>query len=284
MPRWLTRLVRRKKLRDIVVSLATSATRGVLTDEDKFLFDLRGFLVVKNVLSAVECEELIRLADVAWPRTAQDGPLRQSYDMSKWGQAFVDLMDHDTVLPYLVELVGSRLRIDHDYCIFMRQEAPGHRLHGGPWRIESDHWYRYHDGVMRNGLTVAVWNLTDAGSGAGGFVCVPGSHKTNFLPLMPRDVASLERDADWVVQPPLAAGDVLIFTEALIHGTAPWTADHERRTLFYKYSPPHSTWAKRLYDPANYAQATPRQLRLMAPPSVEAHPRVIEPDPSADGT
>ena len=58
--------------------------------------------------------------------------------------------------------------------------------------------------------------------GAGGFVCVPGSHKSNFLQHMPRDVARFERDVDWVVQPSMAAGDVLIFTEALIHGTATW--------------------------------------------------------------
>ena len=112
-------------------------------------------------------------------------------------------------------------------------------------------------------------------------MCVPGSHKSNFLQHMPRDVARFERDADWVVQPAMAAGDVLIFTEALIHGTAEWTADHERRTLLYKYSPPHSTWAKAPYDRADYPDATERQLRLMAPPSVEAHPKVLEDDASA---
>ena len=154
-------------------------------------------------------------------------------------------MDDDRLLPYLVELVGSRLRIDHDYCIFMRRGAGSNNLHGGPWRYESDHWYRYHDGEMRNGLTVATWNLTDVGPGDGGFACVPGSHKSNFLQHMPRDVARFERREDWVVQPTMAAGDVLIFTEALIHGTTAWTADHERRTLLYKYSPPHSTWTKR---------------------------------------
>ena len=257
--------------------MARSTTDGVLTDEDKFLFDLRGFLVVKNVLSAKQCKEFIRLADAAWPRAAKDGPYRRFDGISSWGQPFVDLMDHDTLLPYLVELVGSRLRIDHDYCIFMRKHAPAHTLHGGPWRFEGDHWYRYHDGEMRNGLTVATWNLTDAGAGAGGFACVPGSHKTNFLPNMPRDVARFERETDWVVQPPLAAGDVLLFTEALIHGTAAWTADHERRTLLYKYSPPHSSWAKETYDAADFPHATPRQQRLMAPPSVEGHQRVIDP-------
>ena len=252
------------------------ATASVLTDEDKFLFDLRGYLVVKNVLDGDECEALIALADECWPRQPEDGPLRRFNGISRWHQTFVDLMDDRRLLPYLVELVGSRLRIDHDYCLFMRKRASRNVLHGGPWRFESDHWYRYHDGVMRNGLTVATWNLTDAGPGDGGFTCVPGSHKSNFLQHMPRDVARFERDADWVVQPSLAAGDVLIFTEALIHGTAQWTADHERRTLLYKYSPPHSSWAKTPYDLSAYPDATARQRRLMAPPSVEAHPRVMD--------
>ena len=254
----------------------TAKRPSALTDEDRFLFDLRGFLVVKNVLSEDECEELIALADRIWPRQPEDGPFRRHNGISLWHQAFVDLMDHERVLPYLVELVGSRLRVDHDYCIFMRKNANRNALHGGPWRYETDHWYRYHDGQMRNGLTVATWNLSDAGPDAGGFVCVPGSHKSNFLQHMPRDVARFERDVDWVVQPPMAAGDVLIFTEALIHGTAEWRADHERRTLLYKYSPPHSSWAKDGYDPARFPTASPRQLRLMAPPSVEAHARVFD--------
>ena len=29
----------------------------------------------------------------------------------------------------------------------------------------------------------------------------------------------------------------MIFTETLTHGTLPWTANHERRALLYKFSP-----------------------------------------------
>ena len=35
----------------------------------------------------------------------------------------------------------------------------------------------------------------------------------------------------------MKAGDAVIFTEALTHGTLPWTAAHERRLLRYLYSP-----------------------------------------------
>ncbi len=107
---------------------------SALTDEDKFLFDLRGFLVVKNVLDRDECERLIRLADAVWPRQPDDGPMRRFNGILSWGQPFIDLMDHDRLLPYLIELLGSRLRIDHDYCIFMRKDATRNALHGGPWR------------------------------------------------------------------------------------------------------------------------------------------------------
>ena len=74
----------------------------------------------------------------------------------------------------------------------------------------------------------------------------------------------------------MEAGDVLIFTEALIHGTMPWDADHERRTMLFKYSPPHSTWAKTPYNLDDYPNATEQQKRLLAPPSVEAHAPVIQ--------
>lgn len=250
-----------------------------MTEEEKFRFDLQGYLVIKNVLTESECRELSDLADEAWPRQDEDGPFRRTGYVSQWHQRFLDLADHPNLLPYLIELVGSRLRLDHDYCIFMQKDDTRNRLHGGPRLFESDHWYHYADGVMRNGLTVATYALTDAGLGDGGFACIPGSHKSNFLRYMPKDVALFERDADYVHQPELLTGDVLVFTEALIHGTAAWTADHERRTLLYKYSPPHSRWTVRDYDLANYPDATEQQHRLLAPPSVEAHKPVVGKQP-----
>ena len=246
-----------------------------MSDEEKFLFDLQGFIVIPGVLSRDECAHYINLADAAWPRQENDGPFRRFGGVSQWGQPFVDLFDHPVVLEYLVELIGRRLRIDHDYCIFMREGGLKNPLHGGAGR-ESDHWYDYRDGVMRNGLTVATYNLSDAPAGAGGFACVPGSHKTNFLRNLPPDVRDFSRPVPYVIQPPMQAGDVLIFTEALIHGTQSWTADHERRTLLYKYSPPHSSWRIENYNVDDFPAATERQKKLMAPPSVQAHPVVVE--------
>ena len=249
----------------------------MLTEEEKFRFDLQGFIVLTGVLTRAECTLLSKLSDTAWPRQPGDGAFRRTEAISRWGGAFLNLIDHPCVLPYLVELIGPRLRADHDYCIFMRSGADGQNIHGGPMRYESDHWYHYHDGVMRNGLMVATWVLNDAEPGDGGFVCIPGSHKTNFIDAVPKDVLTQEYRPDYVIQPELRAGDVLLFTEALIHGTATWRGSQERRALLYKYSPPHSSWAKVPYNLQHYPNASPQQQRLMAPASVEDHAKVLNP-------
>ena len=72
---------------------------------------------------------------------------------------------------------------------------------------------------------------------------VPGSHKSNFA--CPSSLASLEKPGAWLRNVPQKAGSVVIFTEALTHGTLPWTADHERRALFYRYTPGYMAFVGR---------------------------------------
>ena len=248
-----------------------------MTPEEKFTFDLEGYLVLKEVLTTAEIDEINALADSVWPGEYDETDLRRVSKASQWGQATQALIDHPGILPYLVELLGPKVRIDHDYSMFMRKGGRSGGLHGGhtPQIAAADHWYQYHDGIMRNGLTVFTYLLTDAGPEDGGFSCIPGSHKSNFTNSLPDDVRQYERIPHYVHQPPAKAGDVIIFTEALMHGTMPWTADHERRALLYKYSPGHSAWSKSYYDPADYPTATEQQQRLMAPPSVGQRDDVV---------
>ncbi len=246
-----------------------------MTDEEKFSFDLEGYLIVRNVLTAGDVHRLNAVADrIASERV--DSGTSTIGRVSQWGPEFQALMDHEKIVPYLVELLGPKFRIDHDYCIFMKKGAARGGLHGGETDTEADHWYKYRDGVMRNGLTVVTYFLSPAGHGDGGFTCIPGSHKSKFVDRLPRDVRRFERDAHYVIQPEADAGDALIFTEALIHGTKPWTADCDRRALLYKYSPGHSAWSQGYYDPEEYAHLTDQQRRLMAPPSVGRRPDTVD--------
>ena len=242
-----------------------------MTDEEKFTVDLQGYLVIKDVLTDDEVDEMNAIID----KGNLDGP------PSLWGAPFKRLIDHPKIFPYLIELLGPYVRLDHDYALFMNEGDRRGGLHGGedggrPGGPEADHWYKYRDGVMRNGLCVMTYNLTDAPDGAGGFACIPGSHKSNFPTHVPQEVRRFERPAHYVVQPALDAGDVLFFTEAVIHGTMPWKAEHQRRSVLYKYSPGHSAWSESYYDIGKYGELTEQQKRMLLPPSIGKRPRIVD--------
>lgn len=244
-----------------------------MTPEEKFLFDLHGYLLIKNVLSPAEVTALNTLGDTMVPPVA--GEKDRRLRVSNWGPDTQALIDHPKILPYLLTLIDTKFRLDHDYCIFMEPGAPGGSLHGGEG-YEGDHWYKYRDGQMKNGLCVVTFFLTPAAEGEGGFACIPGTHKSNFIDSIPREVLRFERPAPYVIQPVVEAGDALIFTEALIHGTLPWKAAHQRRALLFKYSPGHSAWSQGYYSPGDYGDLTEQQRRILAPPSVGNRPDVVQ--------
>ena len=242
-----------------------------MTPEEKFLFDLNGYLVIKNVLSPAELTDLNKIAD---EKSAGKPGVRESR-VSKWGAPYQALIDHPKVLPYLVELIDASFRLDHDYCIFMPKGEASQNLHGGEGH-EGDHWYKYRDGRMLNGLCVLTYFLTPAAAGDGGFVCIPGTHKSHFVDAIPRDIMRQQREAPYVVQPEVEAGDALFFTEALVHGTRGWTASHQRRALLFKYSPGYSAWSDNYYRLDEFPTLTDQQKRILAPPSVGNRKEVVQ--------
>lgn len=253
-------------------SLTSAQDMPRMTAEEKFLFDLEGYLIVKQVLTAEEVATLSAIAYQKCPVPIDRPKWRRVFATSSWGPPYQALIDHPKIIPYLIELVGRKFRLDHDYCVFTTKGGRDQDLHGGATTNNPDHWYAYRDGVIRCGLTVITFFLTHANAGDGGFCCVPGSHKSNFITSLPQDVRNYQRMPHYVVQPPVEAGDAIIFAEALIHGTVPWTADHERLVLLYKYSPGHSAWMNNYCDLNKYTDLTEQQKRILAPPSVGARP------------
>ena len=267
-----------------------------MNEYEKFLFDLNGYLVVEDALTPEEvraCNEAIdRNPDrvqIRPPELSLSGgssALKGQHgrgDMGgmltwprPWSQPFRDLLAHPKIVPYLTELLRDGFRLDHVYGISMVAGAEGHTLHGGGTADDLTHFYQFHNGRMRCGLTVVSWMLADCNPGDGGFACIPGSHKSHYP--TPRDVARLEKDLGCVRQVTARAGSAVIFTEALAHGTLPWTAAHERRSILYKYSPGPLTYAK-TYLPAGVAEAlhefSPEQRAVLEPPYRPNRPKVV---------
>jgi hypothetical protein len=244
-----------------------------LKPEEMFVFDLQGYLLLKNVLTAAEVAELNAVADREFPCPPESRGERTAPSILQWGAPYVALLDHPKVLPYLRGILGARFRLDHDYGIFMRQGDSRGPLHGGEGKMD-DWWYACRDGAIRNGLSTLIYCLTPAQAGEGGFACIPGSHKSHFLSALPADVRDFRREAPYVVQPVVEAGDVVLFTEALIHGTMPWSGSAERRIALFKYGPGHCASSNKFYDLEAMPDLTERQRLLLSPPSLSNRPEV----------
>ena len=56
------------------------------------------------------------------------------------------------------------------------------------------------------------------------------------------------------------------FSEATTHGTLTWTAEHERRSLLYKYCASQLSWSRARVTPPDI-ELTERQKLLLAEPA-----------------
>jgi ectoine hydroxylase-related dioxygenase (phytanoyl-CoA dioxygenase family) len=240
-----------------------------MNDAEKYLFDLRGYLVVEGVLAPDEVAALnATLNEKLAESVAPDKTTHRFGGLLDWAPEFRALIAHPRIAPCLYTLVGEKCRLDHDYLDIIRSGLGpiGATLHGGGTPHDPSQSYRVIDGRMYNGLVVVVYALKDVNPGDGGFACVPGSHKANFR--LPAEWAPMDEHLAACVTPVLCrAGDAIIFTEAMTHGTLPWHGKDERRSIFYKYSPHFSSWSARRYDPAAYDDLTPEARRMLEGPN-----------------
>ena len=245
-------------------------TTGPLTPAERYWFDLHGYIVRRGALSVEEVAALndgVSRLSLPPTRPTDIGSQRFAGHLGVH-PSFAALLDHPAVLDILIELCGATVRLDHAYGIVMNQGDSGLGLHGGGHVWDPAQYYTVDRTGMHTGLVAVQWAISGGRPGDGGFACVPGSHKAAFAP--PPD---LGLDHPFVVEVPLGVGDVVIFTEALIHGTLPWRAANQRRTLLYKYSPGSSSWSAEHGLPSGLSAdaLTPRQRLLFQPPTVHLH-------------
>lgn len=241
-----------------------------LSEHERYRFDLDGFVVRRQVLDRSTLDELRRaVAGLSLPPAGPSIASQRFRGHLAEAACFRDLLDHESVLDLLVDLCGASVRLDHAYGLVMAPGTSGLGLHGGGTPHDPSQFYAVHDGRLSNGLVAVMWPLVDHPPGWGGFCCIPGSHRANFA--LPNPTPD-----EWVVDVAMAAGDVVVFTEALTHGTRPWTGPGDRLALFNKYAPGHLAWGP---DYTDLAALVPllgeRQRLLVQPPAIHGHRPVV---------
>lgn len=254
-----------------------------MNDVEKYLYDLNGYLVVENVLTPDE----VAFANEAIDRHSHQGRIRSREETldggspalsggqgrgelgemldweEPWCNPFRDMLVHPRIVPYLHQTLGKGFRMDHPmFLLSMEKGAEGFLFHGssGPG-FDPNQYYIVRDGQMHSGLTVVAFQLMDVNPGDGGLIVIPGSHKSNFP--CPEEMRRFLKYQDHVRQIVCKAGDVVIFTEAVTHGTLPWTSDSPRRSILTRY-----TTGNMAYVPAYPVPewANERHRTVMEPP------------------
>ena len=139
-----------------------------MRDEDRYLFDLQGYLTVPDALSPETVDKLNDAIDELVER--EMGPAETTHrwiDLLARDRVFRDVIDNPRVLPTLEELLGPRLRLDHEYLDVIRSGLGpiGARLHGGATPFDPAQYYWSGDQRLNSGLLVRRTTFKDVGRG-----------------------------------------------------------------------------------------------------------------------
>ena len=228
-----------------------------MSEREKFLLDLQGFLHVEGFLTAEEVLTLNEAVDANvdeeaegfFPERAEygggmDGQFGKGHVdgmltwEQPWCQPFRDMLAHPKLIPVSQHPLRSRLENGplavHQFCRERHGAVTACTVSPVEF-FDGAQFYHYANGEIRTGLAVFQFQLADINPGDGGLAVIPGSHKANFK--CPKDIMLYSANQEVVHNVAGKAGDMAIFLEATIHGALPWTAEHNRRSLFYRYGP-----------------------------------------------
>ena len=258
-----------------------------MTDDERYLFDLNGYIIVRGVLTPEEVQtaneiitkhehEMIERKDDAL-RNAKEGtklygsgPGRKDLGgVLEWGHVesriFQSILAHPKLVPLFHGILGKGYRMDHlPFVLAQDYGAEGFQLHGGTIDCGSGEYnphlaYNCYQSTIRCALLGCNVILTDHNAGDGGFCVVPGSHKSNFK--MPNGMRDGEVYSEFIRQPVTKAGDVVLFSEGTVHGAMAWTPkDRQRRTCLYRFAPATHSYGRSYFGHGGEAGGWPEKM------------------------
>ncbi|MEM1213566.1 MAG: phytanoyl-CoA dioxygenase family protein [Planctomycetota bacterium] len=273
------------------------------TDAERdYLFDLRGFDIIRGALTPKQLAAINAFVDANDPEQLDPGQWighveTHRYDLTardglnfqnviEAGPAFEQCIDHpawvDRVQRYIAH-GQHRVVIDEN---FLNVRAAGSYIpiHSGGASIRFTSCFRNHAGHWMVGQINILMALTDTGPGDGCTTVVPGSHKAHEEHPANADgnawgAGRSGADAVGMVQVHLKAGDALMFTDAITHGSLPRINPGHRRVMIYRYAP-HLLANRFNYIPSDelLERVTDRQRQMIQP-----QPPRLRPDRTITG-
>ncbi|MBT5832995.1 MAG: hypothetical protein HOH77_22620 [Candidatus Latescibacteria bacterium] len=260
-----------------------------MTPEQRYWFDLTGYLHIKNALSPEElsaAQEAAKRYVDSDPNNLPDGfaieEKRHTHGFA-FDKTLEKLALHPTTWPIVKEITRNRPRLSSGT---LQVNIPGQidkavRLHCA----RDDYgWdairYEVRDSKIFCDHIVVFPYLTDVHPGDGGLLVIPGSHKSMFdrPPEMFNNglIEDINNLPEGVINVTPKAGDIVIINELVTHGVLPWTPkDRNRMILVLRYHPQYKGGD---FPGAIKERLSPETQELIAKGGYKDHKSIVDQD------
>jgi hypothetical protein len=259
------------------------------TELEEYLFDLQGFVIIREALSPDEVaagNAAIDLIPRSVPRGGWHGWVQRedhpehrgiSYQqVYEHAPVFERMIDHPSYINFISRFVDGYHTFDHHHGPLFIDEnfftirGPGEAipLHAGGHDTCKRMAYRFQNGRFACGQVNVLTAFTDIGPGDGATMVIPGSHKSNIVH---PEFTNPHRQNQWsdggggsvdgvagAIEVHMKAGDAIVFSDATCHGSAKRVNAGERRITVYRYG---SSWNRTRWG----YHASPELLQRLNP-------------------
>ena len=255
-----------------------------MTPKQRYLFDLTGYIHLKNILSDGELKNAQDAVERCVQTPQDELPPGISYGGGGYSNGFSfdksleALTLHPKTWPIVKELTDNKPRFNRGSLL---AKGPEHdqvigKLHCARedcgWQTRR---YDVRDGQIHCNDFVVFFYFADVHPGDGGLVVLPGSHKANFE--RPEGIFFPDpEDPPDELHPALVnvtarAGDAIVLSELLTHGVLIWKPkDRYRRFIILRYTTQFFQDAREQrvpFPPEVMERLSPETIELVQPAS-----------------
>lgn len=267
-------------------------TTTPLSNREDYLFDLRGYRVLRGAVNPRQLSSINGWLDALPNLSVGQWLGRVEAHIYSSGHNDINYQNVIEAGPVFEELIDSPAWIDdvrryvHPanglamYENFINVRGPGGYIgiHSGGHLPTIFTSFRHRTNQWMVGQINVLIALTDIGPGDGGTTLVPGSHKSDLVHPVLLEGSTDEHhvykddgaagDADGMVEFHLKAGDALLFSDGVCHGSAARVNQGQRRVMIYRYTPNY------MLPRFNYEPSPEFLARL-----TESRRRIVQPVP-----
>lgn len=276
-----------------------AAGRDLSEAEADYLFDIYGYRLLRNVVSADQLARINAWVDRQDRDNLDSGDWVGDCEVHTYGSkdgvnfqnavaadepAFQELIDNPKWVDQCRRYIATDahwLSIDESF-LNVRQGGGFIPTHSGGHSVRFTGLFNWHNGKWAVGQINILMALTDIGPGDGGTSLIPASHKSKMEHPAVTELGG--QDKAWGAQlngestagmceVNMKAGDAVMFSDGLCHGSVPRTNPGERRIMVYRYSP-HLLANRMGYIPSEefLAKLTDRQRDIIQPITPKGRP------------